>query len=299
METTQWSFPTLAHVWDYRTGAIMAGGTRLDGLSGTDREHCLAALTERVKTLVGQLDDGWLVATSFFMVEDLYKSFFGMDRWAQGVEEYIAHTASVVVQELAHRGFVLHYVIDATQTKSNLVTLLTYVPTMFAAAGLAVVGPQLVAAELLKRSQAQPPEDIAEIQRYREQGHTIADEVIDGWHQERRSSAYLNLDLDDGLPGLALDVALSQRGTSRTIVVFRDEPPTQGSRAQLTPPPGVALPPGMPGHARASNELTRLPRKLVRPGCFIRSDPIQRRPATGDIRQQASATVGTLDAFAG
>ena len=179
METTQWTFPTLADVWEYRTGAIMAGAARLDNLAGTDREHCLEALAERVGTMVGQLDDGWLVKTAFFMVDDLYKSLFRMDWWNPGVQDYIANTAAVVVQELSRRGLVLHYVVDATQGKENLVTLLTYLPTMFGAAGLAVVGPQMMATELLKRSQAQPPDDIAEIQRFREEGHAIADDVID------------------------------------------------------------------------------------------------------------------------
>lgn len=249
MDTTQWTFPTLAHLWEYRTGAIIAGAARLDGLAGTDREHCLAALTERVGMLVGQLDDGWLVASSFFMADDLYKSFFQLDQWTPGVQDYIAATATVVVQELERRGFVLHYVVDATEGSANLSTMLTYLPAMFAAAGLAVVGPQLVATQLLIRAEGQPPGDIAEIQRYRVQGHAIADEIIARCHQERRSSAYLNLDLADDSPGLSLEVALSQRGTPGNIVVLRNTAPIEGSQAYFSPPPGVALPPGTQGPA--------------------------------------------------
>lgn len=221
METTRWTFPTLAHVWEYRTGAIMAGAGLLDGLSGTDREQCLAALSDRVGMLVSQLDDGWLVSTSFFMADDLYKSFFRLERWTPGVQDYIAATATVVVQELERRGFVLHYVVDATEGGANLSAMLTHLHAMFTAAGLAVVGPQLVATDLLIRAGGQPPADIAEIQRYRDEGHAIADEVITRLHQERRSSAYLNLDLNDDSPGLALDVALSQRGAPGSIVVPR------------------------------------------------------------------------------
>lgn len=250
MEITQWDFPTLAHVWEYRTGAIMSGATRLDNLNETDRAHCLDALAERVATLVGQLDDGWLVATAVFMVEDMYKSFYRMDHWNPSVQDYIANTAAIVVQEIARRGLVLHYVVDATQGEGNLVTLLAYLPSMFTAAGLAVVSPQMMALKILSRSQEQPPDDIAEIQRYRDEGHAIADDVIAQCHQERRSSAYFNLDLDDDLPGLALDVALSQGGAPGTIVVFRSDPPTEGSIVDVSPPPGVALPPGLTARLR-------------------------------------------------
>lgn len=246
METTQWAFPTLAHVWEYRDGAITAGAAKLDALTNTDRDHALAALTERIELLVGQLDHSWLVATSFFMVDDLYKSFFRLQRWTPGVTDYIAATATVVIDELTRRGLVLHYVVDATQGSANQSAMLTYLPAIFDAAGLAVIGPQILAAEMLIREEGQPPEDITTIQRYRGEGHAIADEIIARWHQERRSSAYLNLDLDDDSPALSLDAALSQRDADGTIVVFRNQPPIEGSTAQISPPPGITLPKGIP-----------------------------------------------------
>jgi hypothetical protein len=66
--------------------------------------------------------------------------------------------------------------------------------------------------------------------------------MIQRCHQERRSSVYLNLDLDDDAPGLSLDVALSQSNTPETIVVLRNQPPSIGSVAQIAPPLGVTLP---------------------------------------------------------
>lgn len=245
MEGNDWDFPTVARLWDYRTGAIKAGGDKLDALSGTDREHCLTALSSRAKVLTRNLDDGWLVTMGFIMVEDLYRSFFRGFCWTPGVHDYIAATAGAITEELTRRGFVLHYVVDATQGDGNLAQMLAYLPAVFEAAGLAVIGPQLVAMDLLVQSDEQPTTGIAAIQRYRDEGHAIADEVIARWHQDRRSSVYLNLDLDDGLPGLALDVALSQGDTPGTILVFRDEAPTEGSNAYFSPPLGVAMPPGV------------------------------------------------------
>lgn len=243
METRDWDFPTLAYIWEYRTGAIVAGGDQLDALSGEDRQRSLAELSQRVGTLVRSLDDGWLVTTAFWMVEDIYKAFFRDFVWTPGVHDYLAATARPVVAELAARGLVLHYVVDSTQGEPNLTTMLRYLPAVFRAAGFAVVGPQLAALEMATLAEGQPPADITAIQGYRDEGHQIADELISGWHRERQSSVYLNVDLDDGLPGLSLDVALSQSGSPGTMTVLRNEPPTEDSEAIVSPPPGVQLPP--------------------------------------------------------
>ena len=245
METTDWTFPTLAHVWEYRNGAILAGGERLDALAGADRERSCEELRNRVQTMVSGLDDGWLLTTAFFMVEDIYKSFFRTFEWTPGVHDYLSATGQPVMGEVARRGFALHYVVDATQPEANLATMLEYLPGVFKAAGFAAVGPQLAALVMLTEAEGKPPADITEIQRYRDDGLAIADEVVSEWHRQRQSSVYLNLDLDDGLPGLALDVALSQVGEPATAVVFRNEAPADDSVARFIPPPGIAMPPGV------------------------------------------------------
>ena len=242
MESNYWTFPTLAYVWEYRNRAIVAGGDRLDALPEPERQRSLAELNERVRTLVTQCDDGWLVTTAFCMVEDLYKSFFREFVWSPGVHDYIAATAQVVVGELSRRGFTLHYVVDCIQPDGNLATMLADLPKVFHTAGLAVVGPQLVAVELLEEAEGHPPTDMASIQRYRDEGYAIANELIQKWHLERRSSAYLNLDRDDDLPGFTLDAAMSRDGIPGIIMVVRDQPPAEGSTAHFSPPEGVVMP---------------------------------------------------------
>jgi hypothetical protein len=248
MESNYWTFPTLAHVWEYRNRAIVAGGDRLDALAEPERQRSLADLNERVRTLVAQCDDGWLVTTAFCMVEDLYKSFFRDFGWSPGVHDYIAATAQVVMDELSRRGFTLHYVVDCTQPDVNLAIMLADLPKVFHAAGLAVVGPQLVAVEILEEAEGHPPTDMASIQRYRDEGYAIANELIRKWHLERRSSAYFNLDRDDDLPGFTLEAARSRDGIPGNIMVFRDQPPAEGSTAAISPPEGVVMPPEMLEH---------------------------------------------------
>ena len=236
-----WGYSTFAPVWDYRTGAIMAGAVRLEALSAADRTRSLTALSERVRALTRGLDEGWLTATAFFMIDDLYKSFFHQFRWSPGTEDYVAATAGVFMQELERHGFVLHYVVDNTEREANLDAMLTYLPAVFQAAGLLVTGPQLMALKLMQQIDNRP-RDVRAIQLYRNEGHDVADRLIARCHQERRSSVYLNLDLDDDAPGLSVDVALSHANTPGTIVVFRRHAPTPGSVAELASPPGVTLP---------------------------------------------------------
>ena len=247
MENNDWTFSTLAEVWEYRNGAIVAGGEKLDALPEPERQRSLAELTARVRAQVAQCDDGALAMVAFWMVEDIYKSFFRGFVWTPGVHDYIAATAPVVVDELSRRGFTVNYVVDATQPDENLAVMLEYLPGVFQAAGLAVIGPQLAAVEFLKREEGHPPANMAAIQRYRDEGHALANELIVQWHQQRRSSVYLNLDRDDELPGLALDAALSRDGVPGMIIVFRELPPAEGSVAEFSPPEGMVLPPGMPG----------------------------------------------------
>lgn len=241
LEPTDWDFPTLAHVWDHRARAVIAGADAIEALSEADRPRSVAALGERVRGLARGLDDGWLVLTAFFMIDDLYKLYFHEFRWSSGVHDYICATAGVFLQELAKRGFVLHYVVDSVQSEAELDEKLTYIPAVFQAADLMVTGPQLMALELMQRAE-QRPRDVTAIQQYREEGHELANHLITRCHHERRSSVYLNLDLDDDTPGLSLDVALSACGAPGTLVVFRDQPPAVGSLAQLAPPPGMTLP---------------------------------------------------------
>ncbi len=111
------------------------------------------------------------------------------------------------------------------------------------AAGLAVVGPQLTARQLMRQIETEPSEDLPAIKPYLAEGHMIADQVVVRWHQDRRSSAYLNLDFNDDSPALSLDVALSPGGQPATIVVWRQEMPALDSKACFTPPPEVRLPP--------------------------------------------------------
>ena len=250
MEDNDWTFSTLADVWEYRNEAVVAGGERLDALPEPERQRSLADLNAWVRAQVAQCDDGWLAMVAFVMVDDIYKSFFREFVWTPGVHDYIAATAPVVVDELAQRGFTVNYVVDATQPDDNLAVMLEYLPGVFQAAGLAVIGPQLAAVEFLKREEGHPPANMAAIQRYREEGHALANELIKQWHQQRRSSAYLNLDRDDELPGLPVDVALSRDGVPGMIMVFRDQPPAEGSVADFRPPEGLVLPPGMPGRQK-------------------------------------------------
>ena len=240
---TDWDFPTLAYVWDYRTGAIMAGADLLDALPEEERERSLKSLAERTATLAHNLDDGWLALTGFYMVDDIYKSFFRFTGFSKGVLDYLAATAGEVVREMQRRGLVLHYVVDATQGEANLQTLLRYAPSMFQASGFGVIGPQLAARELVRVAEgADAAFSVAAMQSRRDEGHAMADQVITEWHAERKPSAYLNIDLDDDNPGLSMDAALAVCGQPGTIVVFRDQPPAEGSEAHVFPPPDVTLP---------------------------------------------------------
>ena len=239
--SADWNLPTLAHVWSYRSRAIIAGADRLEALSAADRARSLAALGDRVRALVAALDDSWLVATAVFMVDDLYKSFFREFRWSSGVADYIADSAGVFMHAFTERGFVLNYVVDNTESEADLAEVLTYVPEVFQAAGLRVVGPQLMALEIMERTEGQP-RDVSAIPSLIDEGQRLAEEFVTQCHKDRLSYVYLNLQLAEDDSRLSLDVALSNTDASGALVVFRNQPPAAGTTVEVSAPPGVTMP---------------------------------------------------------
>lgn len=235
-----WDFTTLAYVWDANTRAIVKGGERLEAMDEEGRQRSLAALAERVLTLGRGLDDGQLLGAAYIMAEDLYKSIFNDFYWTPDVYAYISLTAGVVMRLVDERGLALHYVVDSTQPEANQAAGIETVPAIFSAAGFAVTGPQIMAAQAARQIGEEP--DAAVIQRYRELGSQMADLVIARCHQDRRSSAYFNFDLDDDTPELNLEVAISPRNTSRTLLVLRTEAPAPGSSANVFPPSDLKIP---------------------------------------------------------
>ncbi|MEZ0384023.1 hypothetical protein [Mycobacterium sp. pW045] len=238
-----WDFPHVDRLWDPRIGAINAAGDRLEALDAEERAASLTVLVDQVTARVRGMEDGALVNTAYFMVEDLFKSIFHGLWWSTGTEEYIRVTTGAVMQELSRRDFVLHYIIDNQECEAKLADRLDGVPLPFWAAGLLVTGPQQMALELMEKADGLP-RDVRALPLYRDEGLDVANQLIQWCHRERRSSVYLNIDLDDDAPPLSLDVARSAAGTPGAIVIVRNEAPTIGSFAYITPPPGVTLPRG-------------------------------------------------------
>ncbi|ORV54710.1 hypothetical protein AWC03_17565 [Mycobacterium europaeum] len=239
--SADWHLATLAHVWSYQNRAIIAGADRLEAHSPADRARSLEALGDRVRALVATLDDSWLVATAVFMVDDLYKSCFREFRWSPGVADYIAGSAGVFMHAFTERGFVLNYVIDNTESEADLAELLTYVPEVFRAAGLRVVGPQLMALEIMERIEGRP-RDVATIPSTIDEGQHLAEEFVTQCHTDRRSYVYLNLQLAEDNSRQSLDVALSNTDAPGALVVFRNQPPAAGTTVEVSAPPGVTMP---------------------------------------------------------
>ena len=235
-----WDFTSLAYLWDSQIRAIVCAAERLKSLSEDDRVRSLTLLATRVRAFALATSDQWLVATAHFMVEDLFKSYFNQFAWGPSVQAYVAATAGEVMKELTRRGFVLHYVVDNTLGQANLAEVLIYMPQLFETAGLAVTGPQLMAADLMVQEDV--PLEIWRIPEYRDRGHAAADEVVSIWHRERRSSFYLNMDFDDDMPALSMDVALSACDDPTAIVVFRQLLPLPGTKSQISMPQGIELP---------------------------------------------------------
>lgn len=238
--TGETGFNPLAELWDYRSRAIVEASKRLERLSDPDREQALRSLTEQVRSQTAVLNDDWLAMVALILVEDLYASYYYSFEWRPTTAAYLSATAGAFLEELAKRGFVVHYVVDATVGDANPGEMLTYLPALFGAAGFMVLGPQLLALKVLERSGG--PGGPSAFASALAEGQVLAEELVTRCHAERRPSVYLNLDLNDDAPALPLGTPLSPAGSAGTILVFRDQPPIVGGPPRTALPPGVSLP---------------------------------------------------------
>ncbi|MFZ2239938.1 MAG: hypothetical protein WAV90_10395 [Gordonia amarae] len=218
----------------------MTGGERFEHLPEPEVPEALEQLAQSVRSQAAVLDDGWMLAVATFMVEDLYASYFTGLRMTPGVSAYLNATAGTFLDELAARGYVIDYVVDNTFGDADPESMLRHVLLTFHAAGFKVVGPQIEALIAMQRRGLR--QEISTIPSFIAEGQRRAEERVRHWHAERRSTAYLNFDLDDGRPGLSLDAALSQRGKPGTIVVLRDQPPIIEPKVNVALPDGVTFP---------------------------------------------------------
>ena len=86
-DSAGWDFSSLGAVWDCKTRAIVAGADKLEALSDVERAHSLAVLSARMRGFTRVLDDNLLVFTAYFMIDDLYESYFSEFRFTSGIED--------------------------------------------------------------------------------------------------------------------------------------------------------------------------------------------------------------------
>lgn len=238
MANGDWVFSSFADIWDPHAFAIVSGGEKLDRLTEPERAQSLDSLGVLIRTQAATLDDHRLSGVGLVMVENLFKTFVFGFNWTPGFADYVAVSGRSILDELSQRGYTLHYVLDATQSAEKLEMMLTYLPAFYQAAGLLVTGPQLMALEILDKLETRG-RDNAGIPYAIKEGLDVAERLIMRCHEDKRPSVWLNVDADDESPGLPLDVPLSLIGSSGAIVIFRNQPPVDGSTAQLYLPPEI------------------------------------------------------------
>jgi tetratricopeptide (TPR) repeat protein len=244
-EVDHWAFPRIGDFWEPRTKALLSGAKRLASLSADERVRGLEKLGEKVRTHVRGLDDGWLVAAAWKMVEDLYRSLFGGFQWDRHVADYIRASAGVFIHEFGERGFVLQYVIDNTVPEADLEVILTYGGAIFHAAGLAIVSPQLAALEAMDK--AGIPQETSAMSAYMATAMRVADAEVATCQENRRSYVFLNLEASGTAKArVSFDKALSKAHQAGALVILRTLPPTPGSTSEVFLPPGVTFPKSAP-----------------------------------------------------
>jgi hypothetical protein len=225
----QWMLPRITDYWDWQVDAIERLSLVLAETPERDRPAQIKLIGEAVTRHVDALDDHFLRLSAVALVEDLYKSANRLTSLDDTPLQYLQASAAPYFRALTRRGYTVHYFIDNTFSRLDGPALAF--PLWFRAASLVYLCPQEIAATSFEKDKPQSDWP-ALVSKYSVDGRSVADELMDRCHKERRHFVYLDIDAD-GFPA-----AQKTSGAPGVIHVFRNEAPTPGSRIVVNMPSG-------------------------------------------------------------
>ena len=98
------------------------------------------------------LDDELFLSAAAAAADDLYKAACAIDRWDEGIGDYLAASSETLWRLFSERGFTLQYLVD--NVFDVLERPLELFPVWYQAAGLAYVSPQALARKLMESDAA-------------------------------------------------------------------------------------------------------------------------------------------------
>jgi hypothetical protein len=236
-----WARRRIVDYWDWRHDALRGGAAALSLLPKKQWPAAANQIRSEVRVRAEALSDSWLVMTASIMVEDLYKSF-NNQVWRISPElcEYLHASVGSLLDVLTSRGIALQHVVDNAfaPTEEGLGFPLHGFPDLYGAASLVYICPQYCATQMMEYDGYDEGAFAALMPRYVDEGRLMAASVLERVQGERRHFIYLECDANT----LAPEGALRGRAQSGILWVYRNEPPTAGSKCIVVPPAGIDLP---------------------------------------------------------
>ena len=209
--------PKITDYWDEQVKAIEHMSQAVIELAPDDRAAALGQIRANVAEHVSVLDDKWLLNAGLAAADDLYKAACWINRWHEGIADYLNASSATLGRLFAERGFTLQYLVD--NVFSAFERPLELFPFWYQAAGLVYVSPQAIARDLMRRDAGHdaPFEEL--LPSYNREARDVTAGLIDRCHNERRSFVMIDADYEEA----SFRSPLALAGKPGILTIFRNQ----------------------------------------------------------------------------
>lgn len=222
-----WMLPKLTDYWDPASGAINAHGQHLEALEQPELYAALDDIEAAVSDHVGALDDDLLLKGALVVSDYLYRSACAMDRWDDGLADYLGASAGTFMRSLSERGFMLQYVVD--NHWDDLSRPLDLFPHWYEAACISYVCPQAIVPMLAEGDAEAEALDLGDqVPLFINEARHVAHKIVASCQEERRHLFHLDCDSAKGCFSSVERV----RGDAGILTVCRNDAPGPDTTVQ-------------------------------------------------------------------
>lgn len=236
-DANPWMLPNITDYIEWQNDAIQRFAATVK--ASAHPENDLGAIKEAISEHAKPLSLQRLWSLSYIFAEDLYKAGNLITTWGEEHRLYVEAVAGTFFERFAETGYVLRYFVNNgfEQTDWGMQRPLYLLPQLFHAAGLVYICPEKYSRSLMEGMGIPNSDFLKEYERFRDEGHDLAKELIHACNKRRKS--YVVLDLGDDPESLFNETRADAE--TKVVAVFRNEPPVAGSKISVTLPKAIGV----------------------------------------------------------
>jgi hypothetical protein len=228
-----WFCSRITDYWNPNTDAIGWFAAQMRALSQEELARAGSSLSETILEHTRVLSDADLLRAATILADDSFKSVWVSRYLDHAVSLYLNSSASVFLNVLRQRGYVLHYFVDNTfpQTPDGFQPLLDVLGLWFESAGFVYICPQAAALDMMAADGIARDSYFVQLNRYMAEARYLAHTLMDRCQATGRHYVLIDADFEE-----ELIPSILKRDRPGILTVFRNEPPVKGTKLHIVYP---------------------------------------------------------------